>query len=202
MSDDARRVPGLSICLMTTSSMVPTISPGELMLIEPSPLNRLRPGDLLLVDRGEILKDVHRLIRRVRLGGVAHVVTKGDANMSWDPPVPSSRVAGRVVKIGRPKGRWLSIDGWRGWTANAAAAGGFLAADLLCPHAGRLDRLLASSLSRLLTPASGGSRWTRPLRRLILRLSLRSRADESSDPSPSRALNAAIAALWKRAAGL
>jgi hypothetical protein len=202
MSDDPRPIPGLSICLMTTSSMVPTISPGELLLVDPSPLKRLRPGDLILVDRGGKLKDVHRLLRQVRLGGVAHVVTKGDANMTWDPPLPSSHVAGRVVMIGRPKGRWLSIDGWRGWTANAAAAGGFHAAALLCPPGSGLDRILVSSLSRLLTPASGGSRLTRPLRRLLLRLSLRSRADETSDPSPSRALNAAIAGLWRRAAGL
>jgi hypothetical protein len=203
MSGDPARPGPFSACLMTTGSMKPAISPGETLLVESPPLERLRPGDILLLDRGEELKVVHRFLREETRDGALHVVTKGDASAVWDAPLPASRVLGRVVAIARAHHRWLRIDGRRGRSANAAAAAGYRAAALLCPPERGLDGFVRAAASmrwteELLVRASRRAGWrsARPLRRLILRLILRRLA-----PSPAAALNAAIAALWRPLAG-
>ena len=113
-----------ALCVMTTSSMQPTIGKGELLLVEKAERPRFLPGDMLLMPRvrPDSMNFVHRLVKTVRRDGASWVVTKGDGEFNLDWPTPAKSVLGRVVLIRRSGGEWLSADGWRARLAGLLAA--------------------------------------------------------------------------------
>jgi signal peptidase I len=78
------------------TSMLPTIWPGDIILIEGSACDRLARGDVVLIKREESIV-VHRLINT----DYPQWSTRGDAMPQNDPPVRPGDVLGRVREIHR-----------------------------------------------------------------------------------------------------
>ena len=77
-------------------SMLPTILPGDSLLIERATLNEVTRGDIVLYSRGDSLF-IHRLIQLDL--GVGSFVTRGDSMAAPDPAGPKD-LLGKVVAIG------------------------------------------------------------------------------------------------------
>jgi Peptidase S24-like len=82
------------------SSMVPTIYPGDILVVERNPLARLRPGHIVLALRGGRFF-AHRVARLTAVGGPPRVITRGDALREDDPAFLHNEILGRVMSVVR-----------------------------------------------------------------------------------------------------
>ena len=87
--------------------MAPLIPSGSEIEFAPVRLERLVPGDVVLVDLGGRAV-AHRLLRCPRPRSPL-LRTKGDANLRPDPPVCPGDVIGVAVRLRRPEGRWVEL---------------------------------------------------------------------------------------------
>ncbi len=87
---------------VTGESMHPTVSSGELVVIEPMPAESLRIGDVILYRRPAGALVLHRLLARTREGDF---ICGGDATARLDEPVSRGAVLGRQVLQGAGPGR-------------------------------------------------------------------------------------------------
>ena len=87
------------------TSMVPSILPGDLVLIQRASLDEISPGEVVLFfQKGRLF--VHRVVERKVLAASGRpeescLITRGDRLRHEDPPVTSSELLGRVVSIER-----------------------------------------------------------------------------------------------------
>jgi len=81
----------------TGSSMLPSISPNDLLTVQRCALADARVGDVVLYTRDERLF-AHRVVAK----SGAHLLTQGDSLTSQDPPVSADQFLGRVVRVERP----------------------------------------------------------------------------------------------------
>ncbi|MBZ5569608.1 MAG: S24/S26 family peptidase [Acidobacteriia bacterium] len=99
---------------VTGSSMLPSLWPGDLLLIRRAQLSEITTGELVLFTRQERFF-VHRVERAL---GTC-LLTRGDSLAATDAPVGADEFLGRVVFISRegatrtpavlsPCGRWLA----------------------------------------------------------------------------------------------
>jgi len=80
------------------SSMVPSIFPGDVLVVKRDPLARLRPGQIVLASReGRFF--AHRVVRLTALGGKPRVITRGDALRQNDPAFQQEEILGRVTAV-------------------------------------------------------------------------------------------------------
>ncbi|WP_427172281.1 signal peptidase I [Arthrobacter sp. 92] len=82
------RVLGYQTITMLTGSMSPLISPGDVVVTVPTPVNALKTGDIITyripVDDHRV--ETHRVVKIMRnADGTTTVQTKGDANNTEDP---------------------------------------------------------------------------------------------------------------------
>ncbi len=89
------------IFLVPTRSMVPTIEPGDLVVVAGS---HFKVGDIVVWCIGHFRCIVHRVVAV----GNGTITTKGDANPIPDRPVPISSVKGRVVAV-VPRTLWIPL---------------------------------------------------------------------------------------------
>ncbi|HET7566991.1 MAG TPA: signal peptidase I [Gaiellaceae bacterium] len=70
-----------------SGSMEPTFSAGDLLVLRPEPLSRIRVGQMITysIPIGDHHVETHRVIRVLRGGSNPIVQTKGDANSVADP---------------------------------------------------------------------------------------------------------------------
>ena len=110
--------------VVLSGSMVPTFSPGDLLVVRPQPARQLQVGEVITyaIPVGDHHVESHRVVRILRHGDHPIVVTRGDANAEADPwrarldqstvwrvvrVVPS---AGRVLLwLHSPLLRWLDV---------------------------------------------------------------------------------------------
>jgi signal peptidase I len=78
------------------TSMLPTIWPGDILLIQSTFPDELAPGDVVLV-KGEKSILIHRLVK----SNGPDWITRGDAMTHNDPAVAPADVLGRVSRIHR-----------------------------------------------------------------------------------------------------
>ncbi len=88
-------------CPLAGSSMAPLLQDGDILVVEHGN-GDLRLGDVIVFRAGGRIK-AHRLLRRRRAadGGLSYL-TKGDASVGYDAPVPAEQVIGRVVEVHGP----------------------------------------------------------------------------------------------------
>jgi signal peptidase I len=111
---------GLSRCFVYRgSSMTPTFRPGHLLYVRPTACD-INPGDVV-VFAGPSKKDyvVHRVVAATDVG----LITRGDNNSRYDPPVVLDQVIGRVEMVedqgyhkpvrGGSRGLWSARIRWR-----------------------------------------------------------------------------------------
>jgi signal peptidase I len=83
---------------VTGWSMLPTVWPGDVLVIEATNRDAVRAGDIVLFGR-ERRFFVHRVVDKSE--GEQKVQTRGDAMPRMDPPVSDRELLGRVVRIER-----------------------------------------------------------------------------------------------------
>ncbi len=97
--------------IITTTSMVPTLKPGDLVIVQHVNPDKIKVGDIIAFN--VVVYDLdnpvpvnlgftitHRVVDIVRYDNRTYFVTKGDANTVTDPwYVPASYVIGIVHKI-------------------------------------------------------------------------------------------------------
>lgn len=106
------------------TSMLPLISDGEVIIVEPLPARRIKRGDILLYLRGRGVI-AHRVVKIEKANGQPRRFTlRGDTSATADAPVTAAEILGRVCAVERD-GRRIALSGmrarWR-WLFRQAAA--------------------------------------------------------------------------------
>ena len=99
-----------------TGSMKPSMPPGTVVVVRPTPVDEIRTGDVVTyqLESGQPTVATHRVIAvRTTLDGKVQLITQGDANNAPDPkPVLPVQVQGKrwysVPFVGLPA---LAVDG-------------------------------------------------------------------------------------------
>jgi hypothetical protein len=99
---------------VTGTSMLPSIRPGDTIVVARQGIDELSPGQLVLCRRGKGLV-AHRIVGH--RGG--SLITRGDTHGDDDPPVHGSEIVGRVAAILRDGHRidpeqslWCRVGAW------------------------------------------------------------------------------------------
>ncbi|MEO8078361.1 MAG: signal peptidase I [Acidobacteriota bacterium] len=77
------------------TSMLPTIRPGDVLLIRPVEITSVEPGEVILFRAGGRLF-VHRVVQPVVSGADRILITRGDNHAHPDQPVTAVDLLGRV----------------------------------------------------------------------------------------------------------
>lgn len=90
----------------TGTSMLPSIGPGDVLLVVQCSPESIQPGDVIVfTDRTRVF--AHRLVEKRRELSGSSFVTRGDSNWHNDPPSRDDQVMGKVVAVrsagGRPR---------------------------------------------------------------------------------------------------
>ena len=94
-----------------TTSMLPTLRPGDALLVQGTAATEAVAGSLVVVRTGNSWI-VHRLIQHVTVGESLHLITKGDNRQFPDPGFESSLPIGVVTSIQRGD-RTIHLFTWR-----------------------------------------------------------------------------------------
>ncbi|HEY1677787.1 MAG TPA: S24/S26 family peptidase [Candidatus Sulfotelmatobacter sp.] len=98
-------------------SMLPTVFPGDTLLVERYESREVAKGDIVLFSRDRRLF-AHRALRS---GSRSGVLTQGDAMPAPDPPVQGEEVLGKVIRISR-NGKHIQPRKWMRFRDRAVAA--------------------------------------------------------------------------------
>lgn len=128
---------------ITTSSMTPTLRPGDTVIVRRREWRALRSGDIVLCNVGGVFL-AHRLValKAQRARGV--LITKGDRAWTLDAPNEVSAYLGVVVRVER-EGRARALDGTAQRMQARARVLWSLMQVALYPVLRRLKRLLRSA---------------------------------------------------------
>lgn len=135
-------VVGGSAMTVLTQSMEPTLPPGTLVVIRPTPVDEIRVGDVITYQMrsGDPAVVSHRVISKTYADGELTFLTKGDNNGAPDPePVQPLQIRGSIW-YSLPLLGWVNnvLNGANRPTVIAVAAGGlFLYAVGMTIGAGR-----------------------------------------------------------------
>lgn len=91
-----------------TTSMLPTLRPGDVLLVRRASVVEIAPGALLVIRQGSAWI-VHRLLRQLSLKDGLHLQTKGDNRLFADPLFEASQLIGVVQSIHRGN-RQISLN--------------------------------------------------------------------------------------------
>jgi len=83
-----------------TGSMMPNFRPGDIVVVQPTPVEKLQIGDVITFQpvSGNPALTTHRIVSIFTFGGqVETVTTRGDANNVDDSPIIPAQINGRVV---------------------------------------------------------------------------------------------------------
>jgi signal peptidase I len=109
---------------VTGWSMLPTVWPGDVLMIDRAGGDEVSEGDIVLFLRDRRLF-VHRVVAKDALQsdgpGSAYVATRGDSMSTADLPVAKSDLLGRVSSI-LHRGKWIEPGKSMGLRARAVAA--------------------------------------------------------------------------------
>ena len=113
----ALRYAGWTFSRAEGTSMVPTVSPGDLVVARPIQPGDLKPGDLVMFQYGRAVVG-HRLVSATTTGGPGaslddsprwRLVTRGDALENPDPPFPGEALVGKIALV-VPGTGWIVSD--------------------------------------------------------------------------------------------
>lgn len=116
LADEVLRSFGKLQMIARGSSMIPTIYPGDVLLVERQPFMRLHPGRIVLALRdGRFF--AHRIVQLTAVGGPPLVITRGDALREDDPAFFHDEIVGGVKAVLRGRKR-IELDsevapGWK-----------------------------------------------------------------------------------------
>jgi signal peptidase I len=115
LADEVLRSAGCLRLQVMGWSMLPSVWPGDVLVIDRATSKQVSKGDIVLFRRDRRLF-VHRVLRKAGESGNAAVLTRGDALPATDPPVSSNDLLGKVSLILRngqaiePRQRWRIFE--------------------------------------------------------------------------------------------
>jgi signal peptidase I len=130
-----------------TTSMLPTLRPGDALIVERGAAAEVAPGALVVIRNGNIWV-VHRLIHRKANGGNVYLQTKGDNQLNADPGFDGAAPMGVARSILREENK-IDLFSWRARTGGrilawiSGAQAGWSA-----PAPGRFRRLILEGMRR------------------------------------------------------
>jgi len=83
------------------STMRPALVDGDLVTVEPVNSHNVFAGDIILYQSLRDTALIHRIVRLEQRTNGRFVVTRGDASVALDVPVPIHHVMGRVTSVDR-----------------------------------------------------------------------------------------------------
>lgn len=90
---------GYKFYVVLTGSMVPTINPGDLIIVKDVPTNEIEVNDIITFSSERISDVTTHRVKEILSKDKLQFVTKGDANNTEDPaPIKETLVQGKVVK--------------------------------------------------------------------------------------------------------
>jgi len=95
---DVLQLSGTARVCVTGSSMLPSIRPGDILLVQRTEVNEVAPGDIAVFAREDRLI-AHRVISQDHKYGIPCLVTCGDSLDKNDLPVFANELLGRVTSI-------------------------------------------------------------------------------------------------------
>jgi signal peptidase I len=95
---DVLQLSGRARVCVSGSSMLPSIRPGDILLVQRTELHEAAPGDVVLFAREDRLI-AHRVISQDCNNGIPYLLTCGDLLDSNDSPVFANELLGRVTSI-------------------------------------------------------------------------------------------------------
>jgi signal peptidase I len=106
----AHTVLGVGVSPVLTSSMVPWVGPGDVIITKAAPATEVRTGDVIAAQQPDSMTAfAHRIVDVASVSGLLRMTTKGDANPTADvdPVMVSSsaqvqKAVGHVKWIGYP----------------------------------------------------------------------------------------------------
>jgi signal peptidase I len=119
MASEVLRSSGTLRLRVTGWSMLPTIWPGDTLVVESVTSDAVNEGDIVLFGRDRRLF-AHRVVQNI-YGGFAEILTRGDAMPKPDPPVCETELLGKVRYIVR-NGKSFEPGRSLGLTDRAVAA--------------------------------------------------------------------------------
>jgi signal peptidase I len=94
-----------------TASMLPTLRPGDQVIVRSTRPEQLRLGDIVLVQFGES-RIAHRLIRWCSMDGAQYLVTKGDNSWVADQACSPAYLCGIIMLVQRGNHLVSLQSGW------------------------------------------------------------------------------------------
>ncbi|MBE6050610.1 MAG: signal peptidase I [Clostridium sp.] len=90
---------GYKFYVVLTGSMVPTINPGDLVIVKNVPADEIKVDDVITFGSENIKEVTTHRVKEIKSNENLEFVTKGDANNVEDPaPIKSTLLQGKVVK--------------------------------------------------------------------------------------------------------
>jgi signal peptidase len=99
-------------------SMFPFLRKGDLLTVEPVPMETIKPGDIVVFESNERWF-AHRVIRISKRNNEIQFLLRGDTNLKFDPVVYEENYCGKVSSFQRGKKAILessfAFRFWRGF---------------------------------------------------------------------------------------
>lgn len=102
---------GVSPTLVSGTSMLPVMKPGDLAITKDVPAEAIQVGDVIRFRAANAFV-LHRVIEIQGTASGPGFITRGDANNLDDPPMAASQLEGKVILV-IPKIGWISIGAHR-----------------------------------------------------------------------------------------
>ena len=91
------------------ASMIPTMFPGDVVVVRREKASTARLGDVMLFFRDGLFC-AHRLVDKTQRGEPVRLIARGDALAKNDPPFAEKELLGRVTAVIR-RGKRIELDG-------------------------------------------------------------------------------------------
>ena len=132
---------------VSTTSMLPTLRPGDALIVEGEAAAGVRPGEMVVIRNGNTWV-VHRLIRRKVSGERYCFVTKGDNRRLADPGFDATAPVGVVKRIQRGE-ESIDLETWQAkYGGRVLAWLSAVQAELGALETGLFRRLITRGLQR------------------------------------------------------
>lgn len=91
---------------VTGFSMIPSVWPGDVLLVRRQHIREMFPGDIALFIRNDKFT-AHRVVCRMGDQEITHLITRGDALQAQDSAITPAELLGKVHFIHRA-GQWIA----------------------------------------------------------------------------------------------
>ncbi|HDN75720.1 MAG TPA: signal peptidase I [Acidilobales archaeon] len=90
----------LMLAVVEGTSMEPLLQTGDIVIVTKVNIKDIKPGDVIVYEKYRGTYVIHRVMEVKVSNGRVIIITKGDNNSYYDPPITSEKIIGKVLAIG------------------------------------------------------------------------------------------------------